>query len=803
MLLNYFFVSLRNMARNKGYTFINVVGLTIGMTVALLTGLWVYDELSFNSSHANCDRIVQVYKGQMENGRTKNYGQKWLPYPLLETLKDSYSHSFKRIAVADPPYQYVLAAGTHITSQTGQFIEPVGPAMFSLQMLSGSIDGLNDPYGILLAESAATALFGNEDPLGKLVRFHNAADVKVTGVYADLPASSSFTPIKFFLSWQQYQIQNPELSQQGWDNHFIFIYAELDEQVTLEQASLAVADAELNALKGIESMKEEYADSPRTLLVPMRDWHLRTTFDEGEVSAGPLRFVSLVGVIGGFVLLLACVNFMNLSTARSAKRAKEVGIRKSIGSHRLQIVMQFFSESLFIVSLSFVIAIILAAASISWFNDVADKFLQIPFSNVTFWGVCIGFVCITAMVAGSYPAIYLSSFKPARTLKGIIHTGGGVLRLREVLVVMQFTISVCLVIVTMVVYEQIMFARSLPVGYERSGLVLIPNRSAALRDKQELIRSELLRSGVVEEVAVSGGALTDIWSNGGGFTWNGEELKSEVGFGTLTVSPEYGDVVHWKLIDGGNFSGTPSDSTAIVINESAAKLFAGKNPVGEQIHWKSKWHFTDGYFRVIGVVEDMIMRSPYGPTKPTIFYLDKESRYINVRLKANVPAPEAIKALETPYRKIAPDVPFEYQFADEAFDRKFANEDRIARLSSVFAVMAIIISCLGLIGLAAFTAEQRTREIGIRKVVGASALNLWTLLSKNFVLLVAISCIAAAAIAWWGLHQWLQTFTYRVDLSVLTFLEASIGALVLAVGTVSYWILRAARRNPVEALKEG
>jgi putative ABC transport system permease protein len=434
------------------------------------------------------------------------------------------------------------------------------------------------------------------------------------------------------------------------------------------------------------------------------------------------------------------------------------------------------------------------------FNTITDKSLEIPFLNITFWIISISFICLTAIVAGSYPAFYLSSFKPVRTLKGVIHTSGGVLRLREALVVMQFTISVCLVIATLVVYEQITFVRSLPVGYERSGLILIPNRSEALRGKNELIRTEFLRSGVVDEVAGSGGALTDIWSNGGGFMWNGEELQSDVGFGTLTVSPEYGDAVGWELVDGKNFN--PSDSSAIIINESAAKLFGGKNPVGEQIYWKSKWHFTDGYFRVIGIVKDMTMRSPYGPTKPTIFYRGDESRYINVRLTDGVPVPKAIAVLEKVYRKIAPDVPFEYKFADDEFDKKFANEDRIARLSSIFAVLAIIISCLGLIGLAAFMAEQRLREISIRKIVGASATSLWTLLSQKFILLVSVSCVVAAAIAWWGLNQWLLNFSYRINLSALTFLEASFVALTLAIGTVSYWILRAVRKNPVEALRE-
>jgi putative ABC transport system permease protein len=800
MLRNYFFVSLRTMARNKGYTFINIGGLSIGMAVALLTGLWVYDEFSFNSSHANYEQIVQVYKGRLDNGRIKNYGQKWLPYPLLETLRGKYSHSFKRIVAADPPRQYVLASQNHIVSQTGQFIEPAGPTMLSLPMISGSIDGLNDPHGILLAKSAAVALFGQEEIIGKLVRFQNNVDVKVTGVYDDLPSTSEFFQTKFFLPWQQYLVQNPGLSQQGWDNHFIFIYAELADHVTLEQASSLVSEAEANELRGIESMKEAYAEAPRTILVPMRDWHLKTTFINGEVSSGPTQFVILVSVIGGFVLLLACVNFMNLSTARSAKRAKEVGIRKSIGSQRSQIIMQFFSESALVVLIAFLFAIILATASISWFNTITDKSLEIPFLNVIFWIISISFICLTAIVAGSYPAFYLSSFKPVRTLKGVIYTSGRVLRLREGLVVMQFTISVCLVIATLAVYEQISFARSLPVGYERSGLVLIPNRSEALRGKNELIRTEFLRSGVVDEVAGSGGALTDIWSNGGGFMWNGEELQSDVGFGTLTVSPEYGDAVGWELVDGKNFN--PSDSSAIIINESAAKLFGGKNPVGEQIYWKSKWHFTDGYFRVIGIVKDMTMRSPYGPTKPTIFYRGDESRYINVRLTDGVPVPKAIAVLEKVYRKIAPDVPFEYKFADDEFDKKFANEDRIARLSSVFAVLAIIISCLGLIGLAAFMAEQRLREISIRKIVGASATSLWTLLSQKFILLVSVSCVVAAAIAWWGLNQWLLNFSYRINLSALTFLEASFVALTLAIGTVSYWILRAVRKNPVEALRE-
>jgi predicted permease len=807
MIRNYFKITLRNLWNNKGYPAINIGGLAAGMAVAMLIGLWVYDELAFNRHFKNYDRIGQILQDQVIHGeRNTSFS---LPVPYIAELKNNYSSHFRKIVVSSQTDEYILTAGDKKLSRNGNFIEAAAPEMFTLKMLQGSWSALEEQQAIILSESTAKALFGDANPLNKLVRINTNMDMKVAGVYKDLPQNTKFHNVQFMGSWDYYLNKNQWMKNKKWDNHAIWIFGELADGTDFDKVTAGIRNSELNAIKNLDDMKEEVATNPQMWLHPMKDWHLHSDFKNGVAGNGPVQYVWMVGLIGFFVLLLACINFMNLSTARSEKRAREVGVRKAIGSMRWQLVSQFFSESFFIVLVSFGFALILVGLSLTWFNNLAAKQIAVPWANVYFWLASAAFVVLTAVLAGSYPAIYLTSFQPVKVLKGSgaslrTHFGRLAYTPRQVLVVLQFTISVTLIICTIIVYRQISFAKDRPVGYSRDGLLMITMKSEDFYGKADLLRAELKNTGMVAEVAESQSPVTGVFSQNDGFSWKGMPQGFTEQFATLTVSPEYAETVGWQFVSGRNFSKEfASDTSGFVINEAAAKIFGMADPVGEVISWKSQW-MTDNIqkrFTILGVVKDMVMQSPFDPVKPTVFFLFGSPNFINIKLNPQVSAARALPAIESVFRKLIPSAPFEYQFADQEYDKKFRAEERIGKLAGFFAILAIIISCLGLFGLASFTAEQRTKEIGIRKVMGASVANLWQMLSKDFVILVVISSLIAAPLAWYAMREWLQHYQYRTEMGWWIFALSGLGALLVTLLTVSYQAIRAALINPVQSLR--
>jgi ABC-type antimicrobial peptide transport system permease subunit len=530
----------------------------------------------------------------------------------------------------------------------------------------------------------------------------------------------------------------------------------------------------------------------------MKDWHLHSRWDEkGMQSGGQIEYVWMFSIIGVFVLLLACINFMNLSTARSEKRAKEVGIRKTVGSMRAQLVAQFYSESLLVVLLSFVIAIGLVQLALPWFNGVAAKKMAIPWANPVFWISGLLFTFLTGLIAGSYPALYLSSFKPIKVLKGTFRVGRFASLPRKVLVVLQFTISLILIIGTVIVYKQVQYSRNRPIGYNRDGLMMVEMRSPDFYGKFDLLRNELKGSGAIVELAETSSPLTDVWSNNGGFTWAGKDPNLDADFATIWGTHELGKTIGWQFSGGRDFSRQFStDSSSIVVNEAAVKFMGVTNPVGMNIKW------GDRNYTIIGVIKDMLMQSPYRPVKQTFYFLDPENvNWIILKLNPNKSAQESIAAIEAALRKYIPSAPFEYKFADTEFAAKFTAEVRVGKLATFFAALAIFISCLGLFGLASFIAEQRTKEIGVRKVLGASVTRLWSMLSKDFVILVLISCMLATPVAWYFMQQWLLKYDYRTGISSWIFIAAAIGAVVITLLTVSFQAIKAAVANPVKSLR--
>lgn len=792
MIRNYFKIALRTLVKNKAYSFINIAGLAMGMSVAMLIGLWIYDELSFNHQFENHTRIAQVMQHQTRNGEIAT--QTAVPYPLAEELRRNYGSDFKHILMATWISPRVLAYGDRKISKFGSFIETAVPDMLSLKMLKGTRSALKEPYSIMLSATAAKAFFGDAEPIDKVIKMDNKLNLRVTGVYEDLPYNSSFRQLEFITPWSLYEIESPELKtvEDPWRPNNFQIFAQLNDKADFEIVSAKIKDVKKKHIR-----TEQLKFKPDLFLNPMDKWYLYSTFKNGQRVGGRIENVWLFGVIGVFVLLLACINFMNLSTARSEKRAKEVGIRKAVGSVRKQLITQFFSESLLVVLFAFVIALLLVLLILPSFNEIADKKLAMLWSNPVFWFLGACFCLLTALIAGSYPALYLSSFAPIKVLKGTFRAGRFSAVPRKVLVVVQFTVSIILIIGTIVVYRQIQFAKNRPVGYDREGLVTIHLSTPEINTHFDVVRNELKSSGAITEMAESSSPTTNSWASTSGLVWKGKDPTQSVDFNYNEVSHDYGKTVGWQFIDGRDFSREfASDSNGLVINETAMKFMNLKNPVGEDLMW-----FEDRV-KIIGVIKDMVVDSPYEPVKPLIYNLATEKGVVlNLRMNPKMNASTALSKIEAVFKTYDPGVPFQYRFVDQEYAGKFFDELRIAKLTTFFAVLAVIISCLGLFGVASFIAEQRTKEIGVRKVLGATILNVWTMLSKDFVLLVCLAFLIAAPLAFYFLQGWLEKFQYRTAISWWIFALTGLGTLLLTMLTVSFQALKAATRNPVRSLR--
>ncbi len=793
MIRNYFKIALRNLLKNKGYSFINITGLATGMGVAVLIGLWIWDELSFNKYHNNYDRIAQVWQHNIYNGSKES--QTANPAPMAEEIRNNFGSDFKYVLQSSWTFTHVLTVGDKVFKKQGNFFEPSVIDMLSLKMLKGTKDALKDPYSIVMSESVAKAYFDNADPTGQTVRMDDKYDLKVTGVYEDIPYSSTFREVSYFLPWELYLITNPWIKkmENPWGSNFTQTFAQIADNANMEKVSEKIVNVKFNKLKDEDDRKYK----PEVFLHPMSKWHLYSEFKNGLNVGGRIQFVWLFGIIGVFVLLLACINFMNLSTARSEKRAKEVGIRKSIGSVRAQLISQFFSESLVVALLAFVVSLLLVQLALPSFNQVADKKLELLWSSPLFWMAGIGFSIFTGIIAGSYPALYLSSFQPVRVLKGTFRAGRFASIPRKVLVILQFTVSVTLIIGTIIVFRQIDFAKNRPVGYDRNGLINLFPGTPEIHKHFETIRNELKNSGAVAEIAEAGSPTTQVWNTNGGFTWNGKDPGLAVDFPNNGVTYEFGKTVGWNFKEGRDFSRDhATDSATFVINEAAAKFLGFKNPVGEILNWNSK------PYTIIGIIRDMIVESPYEPVRPSLFHIDTgEGNLVIAKLNPSASASESIEKVKQVFTKYNPASPFEYRFVDEEYARKFESEERIGKLASFFAILAIFISCLGIFGLASFVAEQRTKEIGVRKVMGASVMNLWGMLSKDFVVIVVVSLVLSMPLAYYFMNGWLERYQYRTEIAWWVFAASGVGALLITLCTVSYQSIKAALANPVNSLR--
>ncbi len=792
MIKNYFKIAWRNLIKNKAYSFINIAGLAAGMAVAMIIGLWIYDEASANRHFKNYDTIYQVMMHQTFDG--VRYSQQAMPFPLGEELKNKYA-DFKGVAMCDWGSHHSLVYGEKKLSKYGHFLGEDGVNMFSLQILQGDKNPLHDPYSIVLTDETAKAFFGNDNPIGKVLKLDNETNLKVTAVVPKQPKNSSFT-FDYLIPFQLQESIYTWIKQYhktNWGNNSWQAFVQLNNNATEKSTDAKIKNVVISHFTDENTLKHII---PEVFIHPMAKWRLYSDFENGKNTGGFIKYVRMFGILGLIVLLIACINFMNLSTARSEKRAKEVGVRKAVGSGRKQLISQFLSESMLIALLAFVCALAIVLLSLPYFNKLTDKAMSLQIANPLFWLIMIMFTIFTGLLAGSYPAFYLSSFNPVRVLKGNLKAGKSSSLPRKILVVLQFSSSVMLMIGTIVVNKQIQFGKNQPIGFNNKGLISV-SWSGDIAKHFDVIKQELLNTGAVASVCQTNSPPSEIYSNNNGWEWKGSTpIEKSTVFTTITTTYDYTKTLGIKILEGRDFSKDFADSNAVVLNQSAVKRMRLQNPVGQPLKWNDK------PMVVIGVIPDIQMESPYRPISPLTIIFNKDwVGYVDIRLSPNISASKALAAIKPIFERYNPAFPFEYQFADEEYAKKFNYEELVGNLATIIAILAIFISCLGLSGLASFTAEQRVKEIGVRKVLGASVLNLWQLLSKDFIILVLISCAIAIPLAWYYMSQWLDSYKIKTTINAAIFILVVVMAIAITLITVSFQAIKAALANPVKSLR--
>ena len=798
MLKNYFKTAWRSLSRNKVYSALNISGLAIGMAVALLIGLWVNYQYGYDRWLSGYRQAYQVRFNYNDKGVIRT--QKDVCRPLEDALK----HEIRGVAYTSPvfgPQPNTLTMGDKKIRARNLVAGDGFLQIFQYPLLKGNrTEALKNPHSIVLTERVAKALFGEGDPINQVVKIYDPvnfdnAPLKVTGVLKDLPLNSTFqfdyiTPLSLLVSgaWAS-------MAKDNWADAMFEMYIGLEPNADPARVE---ADAKMLVQKNAPAAYRAFQQ--QVLLQPLKDWHLFTNFQNGRAVGGIIDYLRLFSIIGVLVLFIACINFMNLSTARSQKRAREVGVRKVIGSSRGALIRQFLLESLLFTVMGFVLALILIQVSLPAFNRLTGSGVAIPWSGGGFWLIMAGYVLLTALLAGSRPAFYLSSFRPVQVLKGTITTARSAVLSRKGLVVLQFTCSIGLIIGTIIVYQQIQYARNRSAGYDPNRLV----ESGAGTGDFEALKHAALASGVVSGMTKTLFLTTEKWSRSVVSDWQGKGAGEPL---TMLMNAmadsDYFKTLGMGLIEGRNFTGNYSvDSSCTILNETAVRMMHLQHPLGSYMTWMFAGN-NPVRLRVVGVVKDALIDGPFGAAAPGFFLYQPGWTYsYTYRLMPTVNTGAAVARLKPIFEQYDPSTPFEYHFVDEEYAGKFSFEVLIGQLAAIFTALAIFICCLGLFGLAAFMAEQRTKEIGIRKVLGASVSQVLLLLTKDFILLVGISCLIASPIAFYFVQNWLHQYYYRISIGPGVFVASAILAIVIAVATVSFQAIKAALMNPVRSLRQ-
>jgi len=786
MVKNFLIVAIRNLRRNSLYSIINIAGLSIGIVCGVLILLWVEDETSSDKFIPKADRLHQVWVNAEFDGSITSWRS--VPLPLYEALKTANSN-IKTTAVAGWGFDRLLTVDETRLIQDGYYVSDEFLEMFEFPLIAGDASKVLDELNsIVITESLAKKLFGDKDPLNQTILVSDESSMQVTGILKDLPGNSSFQ-FEYLMPWKHRVSVNPWVvrNQTNWGNYSFQVYVELFDE-----------SKELDVEEGIRDLLTENGESdmPRELfLYPMPRWRLHSNFENGIETGGMNDYVQLFTLIAAFILIIACINFMNLATARSEKRAREVGIRKSVGSSRSQLILQFMGESIFIVFIAFLIAILLSQLVMPAYNSLVEKELFIDFTTSKFWIFSLSLILITGIISGSYPAFYLSSFKPVKTLKGTLGVGKSGSTPRKILIVIQFGFAILLMIGTTVIFKQIEMVKGRHLGYDQENLISI-DYTDDLEKNYTPLKLELLQSGAVEAVTRSNSTITQINSNN--FVgWPGKPEDLKVIFTTIATEYDYTKTMGIKILEGRDFSEEfTTDTTAIIINEAALDIMGLEDPIGTQLDlWGEKRN-------LIGIVDNVLMGSPYRVVKPMFLFIDPDwIGAITVRLVKTNDLQATLGTVESIFEKYNPAYPFDYTFTDVEFERKFSTIKMTQKLASLFSLLAIFITGLGLFGLASFTAEQRIKEIGIRKVLGASISSLITLMSKDFSKLVIVAFVISAPITWYLMNQYLERYPIRVNIEWWIFPFTGIIALIFALTIVAHLARRAALANPVNSLR--
>jgi len=783
MIQNYLKTTFRNLWKNKGFTFLNIFGLGIGIACASLIFLWVEDEINFNNYFSNKENLYKIKDSQTYDGTTFTFDA--TPGPLAAGIKTEIP-GIKNTARSSWGNQSLFSLGDKDIYERGMYVDSSFLKMFQLQFVQGNAStAFEQLHSLVITEKMAHKFFGNDNAIGKSLRVDNNTSSIVTGVISDLPESVSFQ-FDWLAPFKIFENQNNWL--QSWGNNGVLTYVELQPGADTKAIN--------RKLYNYVQSKAEDAEAKMSIY-PMSRWRLYDSWKDGKEVPGRIKYVNLFSLIAWIILLIACINFMNLSTARSEKRAREVGVRKVLGAGKSKLVGQFIGESVIMALISAVVAICATYVVLPAFNTLVEKQLSIHLFQPLHIAALLAIALICGLIAGSYPAFYLSSFNPVAVLKGNrLKTNGSAGFIRKGLVVVQFTISIILIISTIIIYQQINHAKNRSLGYDKENLIYLPLQGK-LKEHFNAVKNDLVQTGVVKDAALSQSTILQLGSNTGDFQWQGKDPNKQVLITVESVSPEYTSTMGMKVEKGRNFYGDiKSDSGNIIINQTLAKIIGGKNIIGSLIT------NGDNKFTVAGVIDDFVYNNLYSPSSPLILFPDTAgTNFLTIRLKKTSNIAGDLAKVENVIKANNPGFPFDYKFVDDQFDQFFKTEMLIGKLASVFSILAIFISCLGLFGLAAYTAERRTKEIGIRKVLGASANGLAGLLSKEFLILVLISCLLAFPIAWWMMHNWLDSYEYRVSISWPIFLVAGLLAMLIALLTVSVQAIKAALANPIQSLR--
>lgn len=790
---NFFKTTFRSLSKNKGYSFLNIAGLAIGIACAGLIFLWVEDEMNYDQFNAKKDQLYYVRENQKYDTYTATFGS--TPGILAPAMQSEIPGIANTCRMNEDNASKLITIGDKSMYASGHYAEPSVFSMFSFPFVQGNAaNAFKELHSMVITEKTAKKFFGTDkDVIGKTVRVDNKQDYVITGVLKDIPANSS---VQFeWLSPFQIWFDASEWAHH-WGNNCLSTYVELKPGVNA---------ATINKQLYNFIQQREPSSIARPFLFSMNDWHLRNDFDNGvQTGNGRIQYVHLFSAIAWIILLIACINFMNLATARSEKRAREVGVKKVLGAGKRNLILQFIGEALFMALLSAVFAVLIMSLTLPVFNTLVQKDLSLGLSNPLHITALLLITLICGLVAGSYPSLYLSSFKPIMVLKGLKLKDSSAAVIRKSLVVVQFSVSIILIISTIIIYQQIQHVKNRNLGLDKNNLLDI-GMTGDMAKNYTPIKQQLLNTGMVESVALSDYTTLYGGNNTGGLTWDGKTSTAQILISQRNVSPGYFHTSGIKILEGRDVTETDSaivnKTINMVITQSLEKLMGKGSAVGKMLHYDGD---TSGMqAQVVGVVNDYVYGDMYGKPDPVMFFYIKpeNTSEMYVRLQPQADVEKALTQIGSIIQKNNPSYPFTYQFVDDQFANMFSSEALISNLSKVFAALAILISCLGLFGLAAYTAERRTKEIGIRKVLGASVSNITTLLSKDFLQLVAFSCIVAFPVAWWMMHNWLLGYQYRIEISWWIFLIAGIASILIALITISFQSIKAAITNPVKSLR--